>query len=39
MDLEMAYGTINRHGVWQMHGKIVWSWKKIVESTAEFLYG
>ena len=49
MDLEKAYDTIDRHSMWQMPhtkswsvwrvygAKRVWSWKKIVESSAEFL--
>ena len=35
MDLEKAYDTIDRHGMWQMLS--IWSWRKIVESSAEFL--
>ena len=35
MDLEKAYDTIDRHGMWQMLK--VWSWRKIAESSAEFL--
>ena len=31
MDMEKAYDTIDRHGMWQM------LWRKIVESTAEIL--
>ena len=37
MDLEKAYDTIDRHGMWQMLIKSVWSWRKIVESSAELL--
>ena len=33
MDLEKAYD--DRHGMWQMLS--VWIWRKIVESSAEFL--
>ena len=36
MDLEKAYDTIDRHGMWQIL-KSVWSWRKIYESSAEFL--
>ena len=36
-DLEKAYDIIDRHGMWQMLTKSVWSWRKIVESSAEFL--
>ena len=35
MDLEKAYDTIDRHGMLQMQS--VWSWRKIVDSRAEFL--
>ena len=34
MDLENAYDTIDRHGMWQM---LRVYWRKIVESSAEVL--
>ena len=38
MDLEKAYDTIDRHSMWQMLRVYnIWSWRKIVESSAEFL--
>ena len=37
MDLEKAYDTIDRHGMCMGDAKSVWSWKKIVESSVEFL--
>ena len=38
MDLEKAYDTINRHGMCDVaDAKSVWSLRKIVESSAEFL--
>ena len=37
MDLEKASDTIDRHDMWQMLRVSVWSWRKIVESSAEFL--
>ena len=37
MDLEKAYDTIDRHGLWQMLRASGWSWRKIVESSVEFL--
>ena len=38
ISLEKAYDTIDRHGIRQMLRVHVWTWKKIVESNAEFLY-
>ena len=35
MDFEKAYGTIDRHGTWQILR--VYNFRKIVESSAEFL--
>ena len=35
MDLEKAYDTIDRHGMWQMLR--VYGVRKIIESIAEFL--
>ena len=35
MDLEKAYDTIDRHGMW--HANSVWSSMKIVKSSVEFL--
>ena len=32
MDLEKVYDTIDRHGMWQMLRRYVWSWRIIVES-------
>ena len=37
MDLEKAYDTIDRHAWYVADAKSVWSWRKIVESSAEFL--
>ena len=37
MDLEKAYDTIDHHGRYVADAKSVWSWRKIVESSAEFL--
>ena len=36
MDLEEEYDTIDRHGMWQMFQLYLHSWRKIVESSAEF---
>ena len=36
--LEEAYDTIDRHCMWQMLRLHVCSWRKIVESSAEFLH-
>ena len=36
MNSEKAYDTIDRHGMWQMLK--CRSWRKIVESSAQFLY-
>ena len=37
MDLEKAYDTIDRPTWYVADAKSVWSWRKIVESRAEFL--
>ena len=37
MDLEKAYDTIDRHAWYVANAKSVSSWRKIVESSAEFL--
>ena len=36
-DYEKAYDTIDRHGMYVADAKSVWSWRKIDESSAEFL--
>ena len=37
MGLENEYDTIDRHCTYMVDAKSVWSWRKIVESSAEFL--
>ena len=37
IDLENSYDTIDLHGLWQILYKNVCSWRKIVESGAEFV--
>ena len=36
MNLEKTYDTIDRHG-YVADAKSVWNWRKIIESSAEFL--